>query len=190
MSDADQTDYGPVIAELIAEKRLSPLGPCRADESTRPKLEALTEASVFAHTRLANRSMGASVISALWLYYDFLDESHTISQGIHTAEGSYWHGIMHRREPDYPNAKHWFRRVGEHAVFPEVNAAAQTLAKSHDGGQTAAFLVDQTAWDPSAFIDLCHAAAADDAPAHDLCRRIQLREWEILFDFCYREALK
>ena len=47
---------------------------------------------------------------ALWLY-GFLDESHSIAQGIDSAEGSYWHALMHRSEGDFSNSKYWYRRV-------------------------------------------------------------------------------
>jgi hypothetical protein len=48
-------------------------------------------------------------MSGLWLLAGDLDRSHTISQGIGSAEGSFWHGIMHRREGDFSNSKYWFR---------------------------------------------------------------------------------
>ena len=56
----------------------------------------------------------------------FLEPSHTISQGISSPSGSYWHGIMHRREPDYANAKYWFRRVGP---APDLSAMWETAAE-------------------------------------------------------------
>lgn len=59
-------------------------------------------------------------ISGLWLLAGDLDRSHCISQNDSSAEGSFWHGIMHRREGDYSNAKYWFRRVGEHPVIARL----------------------------------------------------------------------
>jgi hypothetical protein len=31
------------------------------------------------------------MLSGLWLWHDFLDRSHEISQAVHTASGSFWH---------------------------------------------------------------------------------------------------
>lgn len=53
------------------------------------------------------------LIAALWLYVDELDKSHVVSQAIDTPTGSYWHGIMHRREGDFDNSHYWFDRVGK-----------------------------------------------------------------------------
>ena len=64
--------------------------------------------------------------SGLLLLWDFLDDSHEISQ---TMEGKgsprtadYWHGIMHRREPDAGNASYWFRRVGFHPALDHLGS--------------------------------------------------------------------
>ena len=74
--------------------------------------------------------MGDAVQSGLLLWNDALDASHIISQSIESRTGSYWHGIMHRREPDYSNAKYWFRRVGVHPTYPVLRERALALLQS------------------------------------------------------------
>ena len=37
--------------------------------------------------------------------------------------------------------------------------------------------------------DLCEQVERGQSSAEMLCRHIQAREWELLFDFCYRQAL-
>jgi hypothetical protein len=130
--------------------------------------------------------MAKCCLAGLWLYHDFLDESHTLSQEIHTTSGSYWHGFLHRREPDYSNAKYWFERVGNHPIFEPLVADAKEIAAG-DSGKAAEFLNRQNAWDPFAFIDMCEQSAG--SPSETLCRRIQQREWELLFDYCYHQAI-
>jgi hypothetical protein len=133
--------------------------------------------------------MASACLAGLYLLYDGLDESHAISQSIETPTGSYWHGIMHRREPDYGNAKYWFRRVGNHPVFATLVVAARELAASEKLDRPADFLVEQGAWDPFHFVDLCEAVAKGRSTSGMLCRQIQRRECELLFDHCYRAAI-
>jgi hypothetical protein len=184
----DVTKYGPIIADLLNGRRLPPLGPGTPNDAARERLESLTIETLFAPIPVRDRDMAAACLAGLWLYHDFLDQSHQISQSIHTLTGSYWHGLMHRREPDFDNAKYWFRRVGDHPVFEPLGEAAAALAESSGPDDSTAFLAKQRAWDPFAFVDLCEACRAGRSSAEMLCRRIQQREWELLFDYSYRQA--
>ncbi len=188
MQTFDPTAYGPVLAELLREERLPPLGPGSPNRAARPRLEAFAPEQAFAPHRVRDRVMARACHAALWLYHDFLDESHALSQEIATPTGSYWHGIMHRREPDFGNAAYWFRRVGSHPVFAPLRSAAAELAGEQPG--PAAFLRTQPAWDPFAFVDLCEASLSGRAPCEALCRQVQLCEWRLLFDHCFRAAIQ
>jgi hypothetical protein len=168
VSNFQPSDYGPIFAPLLETDRCRPLDEGSAKGEVRDQLVELTVAEAFAHVLVNDSRMARCCISGLWLLYDFLDESHTISQGIPTVDGSYWHGIMHRREGDFSNSKYWFRKVGEHPVF--------------------ALLDDD--WDPFDFVDACQAALRSGGAEEQRCCELQQREWELLFDYCYRHALK
>jgi hypothetical protein len=98
-------DYAPAIAALLETKRLPPLGPRAPNEAVRAKLAGLNSTNAFGPTAVRDADMAACCLAGLWLYHDFLDESHRISQDIATPTGSYWHGLLHRREPDFGKPK-------------------------------------------------------------------------------------
>lgn len=154
------------------------LGPGVPNEAVRGRLEGLTAAQLVAPAGVRRADFAQACLAGLWLYHDFLDESHTLSQSIHTPEGSYWHGIMHRREPDASNAAYWFRRVADHPIFPVLAEEARRLGYPGRVGR----------WDPFQFIDRCEQYRGSGSPEEETLRRVQRREWELLFDYCYRQA--
>jgi hypothetical protein len=187
MSRLDPAAYGPVIGALLSERMLNPLDAGTPRSAWRERLRALDDHALFDGLPVRDRNMAEACRTGLWLAFDFLDESHALSQELHTAEGSYWHGLMHRREPDFANSKYWFRRVGTHPVFAALRAEAAQLAAGEP--PQAAFLATQAAWDPFAFVDLCEQALRQQGTLAEVCRKVQEAEWELLFDHCYRRAL-
>lgn len=165
------------------------LGPGTPNRAARPQLAVLTLERLFAGQRLADEDAARCCLAGLWLAHDFLDESHAISQEIGSVEGSYWHAIMHRREPDYWNSKYWFRRVPQHAIFGPLAAAARELAAKHPPDAAAEFLGQQASWDSFQFVDLCEAIARGKSRCEQLAREVAQAEWRLLFEHCYRAAL-
>ena len=103
--------------------------------------------------------------SGLWLYVDQLDLSHDISQKFHDQTGSFWHGIMHRREGDFGNSHYWFRKVGQHPAMPNI--------QTPDGGD----------YDGHALIDDVEAGYRNPDLIAELIQR-QRTEWAGLFQWC------
>ena len=154
----------------------------------------------------AGESYALCVKAGLHLWNGSLDACHGLVQDIANSTGSYWHGIMHRMEPDYSNAKYWFRRVGHHPVYPLLSrTVTDWLAKAGDAAERgcpaeARSLWDRwrnsATWDPYGFIDLAaYAAAREDADEEpgsaagweQVLRRIQWFEIALLLDYSYQQ---
>jgi hypothetical protein len=188
MTVFDPRAYGPVLAPLLAIDRRRELDAGRPDADAADALKTLTADSAFAHVP-SDAEMAACCVAGVWLLHDYLDESHTISQGIDTPSGRFWHAIMHRREGDFSNAKYWFRHVGQHPVYESLGQRAAEMAAVRGAESAIKKLTTGGAWDPFAFVDLCQAVARGKSDARELCLDIQQAEWELLFDYCYREAV-
>jgi hypothetical protein len=108
--------------------------------------------------------------AGLYLRAGFWNEAHEIAQAIENADGSYWHAIVHRQEPDAGNAGYWFRRVGKHPIFDELGRRAAEIEPALGGS-----------WDPYRFIEYCERAAGE---SERRAIEIQQLEWELLFQHC------
>ena len=129
---------------------------------------------------LSGETTGLAKAAAL-LWHDRLDESHTVSQGVDSADGNFLHGIMHRREPDYPNAKYWFRRVGDHPCFPALASDATEYLDAAGDEALAKRLAPGGHWDPFAFVDAVEAAVRYGNPSEiGLLQHVQRIEFETL----------
>jgi hypothetical protein len=153
----DPQAYGPEVAAILA----------LAGNGERPM--ALAEPvciSEDARRRIAAAGIPEALRAGLYLYFGCWKEAHEAAQEIPTREGSYWHAIVHRQEPDAGNAGYWFGQVGSHPIYAELGTAA--------GGQ----------WNPRAFIQQCERANLPEDVRR--AEQLQLLEWQLLFDFCSR----
>ncbi|HEX4148737.1 MAG TPA: hypothetical protein VHY20_07110 [Pirellulales bacterium] len=182
--------YTTTVASLLTP-RLAALGPGEPNLPLGPRLAELSDRELFGSRAVVDRQMASACRAGLWLYHDFLDQSHQLSQEIETPTGSYWHGIMHRREPDFANANYWLRRVGRHPIHLRLVEAAGRIAGEQAGRLPPDFasLAGQPRWNFEAFTELCRGTQHGPAEAQNCCRQLQQAEWELLFDYCYHAAL-
>jgi hypothetical protein len=180
--------YGPTLAPLFQQQRRLVLAPQAPAESVRTHLERLTVENLFPHGQLHHREAALACLSGLWLYFDFLDESHSLSQQLHTPEGSFWHAIMHRREQDFGNSRYWFHQVGQHPIFPELARQAAALATQEEQLPSQASFLTRSTWDAPAFVTLCAACVQGHLRLASVCEQIQGWEWRLLFDHCWGQA--
>jgi hypothetical protein len=138
---------------------------------------------------MTSRDDARALLAGLWLWFDWLDESHRISQGIDTPSGSYWHAIMHRREGDFGNSKYWLARCRSHPAMTALAAQAASVVNSFPADKSLLRIV-MNGWNPDAFVDLVETVhESPNDPRHRVAVSLQRLEWQTLFDHCTRTAV-
>ena len=167
--------------ELIKTPELPELGP-EPRIGTRTAPELLEDLDRFFEGKQLSAHSQQAFRAAALLWHDHLDESHRISQNLHDSNGSFLHGMMHRREPDFSNAKYWFRHVGPHPAFPELAEKVRRQLTGVTGGEAlVARLLSKGQWEPFAFVDACESATRGSQTAeYGLLQQIQALEFQAL----------
>jgi hypothetical protein len=151
-------------------------------------LEELSPKDVFLPNAAKPTELGSATLAGLWLFHDWLDESHMISQGIHSATGSFWHAIMHRREGDFANSKYWYGRAVGHPALQTLAAQAGGVLNQAPADKSLLRVI-ASGWDPNALVDLVESLHVDEADVrYPLAVRLQQLEWKALFEFCTRAS--
>src|SRR5438270_13900126 len=114
----DPAAYGEAVAAILAldgdGARPMPLARSRcSSERAYTLLKAADAKSLFLTARAPE-----AALAGLYVYFNCSDEAHEIAQNVPGREGSYWHAIVHRQEPDAGTSASWFRQLGEHPIFP------------------------------------------------------------------------
>jgi hypothetical protein len=137
-------------------------------------------AAIAGNHKIANQKAFSLVRGALFYLFDALPEAHTIFQDAKGDLGSYWHGMMHRREADFDNARYWFRRAGALPVFAEIHRAAANHSE---------LMARQTSWDPYVFTGQCEQARFGECGSLQELAALQRIEFDALLDYSWRQSM-
>ncbi len=130
-----------------------------------------------------------SIQAGVLLFLGHWNQAHDIAQDLHTPEGSYWHAIIHRQEPDAWNSGYWFRKVGAHPVFLDLIETVHHRSDQTFKGRTSEFLLHGK-WDSIRFIEFCEKAARVPGSSEEkLAIEIQHLEWQLLMNYCCEGTL-
>jgi hypothetical protein len=173
--------YPPLVAELMAEEdlllRLRPTEPGSPDALR--SIRNAEEKDLTGGAVLADVTYPKLIRAGLLYAYDGIDESHRIIQEIGSTQASYWHGMIHRREGDFENARYWFRRTGKLGVFPEMHARA---------AEVSSLMGRQENWDPYILVGQCEQARfGGDVNQKELVA-LQKIEFQVMFDHLWEDA--
>lgn len=165
--------------EALFGAGLAALGPDRRSEAWGfEEAEMRTGESAHPLNLVGRRMVCLRALVLLW--HDHLDAAHGLVQDLPGADAAFVHGIMHRREPDYSNARYWFHRVGAHPVYDALAEQAAPLLAEH--AALPCRLIREGLWDGFAFIEAVATTLRQpvSTPEHVMLRQLQRLESVVL----------
>jgi hypothetical protein len=162
--------YSTFIIEFLREAQLPRIS---AQEPTLDRRLIQRVAAAEDHEIVGNGSAASCARSLLFLAAGGLDQAHRIVQEMSTSDGAYIHGMIHRIDDDFDNARYWFRRAG---VQPAANEMYQRAAVA------SVTVASRPIWDPFLVIDMVETSRT--AGVTEELRAILTIEFEVLLESC------
>ena len=157
--------------------KLTPAEPLSYDLLLR--VRAADDATLSGGQTIGHAENFALVRGGLLYAIDAIHEAHAIFQDTQGDLAAYWHGMMHRREGDFENARHWYRRAGALPCCAALHRAASEFS---------ADMARQAGWDPYLLTGECERArfGAEESVAGLV--KLQRVEFEGVFDYTWRQG--
>ncbi len=177
----DTTQFPKSLHSFFSPEVFAHFGNQQRHVELAKSLQQLEPQDLFDHP-IQNQLMAKCCLSGLWLLINDLERSHEISQTIKTAEGSYWHGIMHRMEGDFWNAKYWFAQIGNH---PTNQQLSEYVVENFSTVPHATVKSLGNEWNSALFVDFCDEFQSPTSEWGKLCKQLAVKQWAVLFAHCY-----
>ncbi len=140
---------------------------------------------LFHPEKVHDRNFAKAVVSGFLIWNDCEDEAHSLAQNIPIAEGSYFHAIIHRREPDIWNSGYWFKRTGDHPVYSLI----YDYVAEYSSDKLKRILLLKNKWDPEVFNKIIEDAQKNGNMNDKELTEIQHAEILFLIAHSYRHSL-
>ncbi len=180
LNDSNQGISALLPPKLLARCHgpdLNDLGPGTPVKETFADLQELSNPSRFPAWHRSE--MRKCCLAAFYFLTNHLEEGHRLVQDIGSSEGSYWHAIMHRREPDPFNSKYWFRQFGQHQIMQDLAKHAALIGYWEPSSRS---------WQPERFVDHAESFRGTRKPQEEILQKVQQLEWELLFIHCWQNG--
>ena len=174
--------YPDYIQRLLLHERTldEPLPKEPTDYELVIRLRGADDAKVFGGALVPSDAPVGLVRAGLFYYHNALDDAHKQAQVDEGDLAAYWHGMIHRREGDFENARYWMRRAGEQPVFQEMQ---------HRASDAAPHMGRQSNWDPYLFIHLCEQYKYGEHEYRKEIGHLQKVEFAVMFDYVWRRCV-
>ena len=174
--------YSDFVLRLLLHERTleEPLPKEPTDYELVIRLRETDDGKLFDGALLVPGAPVGLVRAGLFYYHNALEDSHQQAARDEGDTAAYWHGMVHRREGDFENARYWMRRAGEQPGFREMQS------RSGDGSP---HMARQPNWDPFLFTHLCEQYKYGETEYRREIGNLQKVEFAVMFDYVWRQCV-